>query len=178
MILESEALFLTQSLPGYAGGRLTLSPERLRIGANREADFAHPTASAFSILNEHCLVTCRRGVHTRIFAALRRRLEAADFDVSEYGVEAWPELGEPEIAWFQRFLTGDMGALRERTLSGRIWKDIALGSTRRTVISFWVERGQVSDSVLYRAVKNLSPDGTALVEFSDSTEPRYVEPRE
>lgn len=161
--------------PGYSGGRLSSSPDRLRISPSREIDSSHGSARAFSVLNGRCVVFSSAG-HPTILGVLRLRGKNPKFQLSGFGVKARPALSEADVAWYQQNWIGELGALRERTLSGRVWRNLKLGGIRVSVMSFWVCRKRVSGEVLARIVDALTLKGRIWVEFLDSKGPHYLWP--
>jgi hypothetical protein len=105
--------------------------------------YAHASASAFNILASRTVVWIPRATHTQIFAALRivtdpgsspYSLQAAKMKhqgpgaiYRDYGLCFYPTApGDDEIAWFNANWTGDLGAMRQCTLSGHVWQDVLI----------------------------------------------------
>ena len=166
--------------------RFTRSPEFIELDGEI-ADHTHLRAVAFSLINEKVLTTGR--THPFIFNALttlvlpERSNEIAcaslarsgrEAFLGDYSVGVWPSpLTEDDLRWFRARHTGDMGKMRERTKSGRVWLEAGRRGGRVTVFSFWVTSGMVPDGALrlLRDRFNLNGPSPIYVEFLDSLHP-------
>ena len=173
---ESLTILMRTNIP-----RLTESPETIRIGKTT-ADFEHPTAWAFSIINDNVVGVSGR-THPYIFNAIRAVAspEAAwgilpgdhgkrpQSVYSDYGVKFAPHIpNDADLAWFRKIYTGDMGGLRERTKSGRVWKSIKIEGDTVAAVSFWARRKHVNDADIELLVRSLKLKEPIYVEFIDS----------
>jgi len=177
----------------FSSTRFSRSPECIEFDGGRLADHTHPRAVAFSLVNDKVLTTAR-GTHPFIFGALttlalpeqRSNNEIARGSLArvgveaflrDYGVRVWPApLTEADLQWFRERHTGDLGALRERTRSGRVWSEVAHRGGRVTVFSFWVNADRVDDSALRLLCARFALDGSSsscpiYVEYLDSLQP-------
>jgi hypothetical protein len=157
---------LTKLLPGYTGGRLSLSPDRLRLG-DHEFDFEHSSARAFSVINGRCVLSCA-GIHPKLFGALIHRGRNPKFSFEGYGVGVWPRFTTSDLAWFHERWNYRMDHMREITLAGRVWKQMKVPGGSLSVISFWPRRVDASNKDLALICRALALVGTIAVEFADS----------
>lgn len=149
--------------------RISQSPEWLQLPNGPTLDHTHRGARAFSILDQTCVITgwC---THPTIFNALRRRIADPAFRLEEYGVTAWPEITPAHLEWFERNWTGIVGIMRERTLSGRVWKSIRTEGQEISVVSFWVNHQEVPASVTELVIQALELPSPVFIDFMDSQE--------
>ena len=167
----------------FAPRRFTRSPEYIELDG-KPADYTHPRAVAFSLVNGKVLTTSR--THPFLFNALttlalpERANEVACGVLARLGVEAflldcgvevWPgPLTEGDLRWFRAEHTGDVGQMRKRTCSGRVWREVEDRGHKVTVFSFWVPAATVSVGVVRRLCERFSLDGSppVYVEYNDS----------
>jgi len=137
----------------------------------------HPNAVTLAVIGK-VLATTRR-THPYIFNALRRVVSGGDPETvySDYGIEFRPRLPDAEdLRWFCANVVGDMGELRERTRSARLWSGVQLdGLGLAAVISFWAREASVQDDDIALIVQQLTLRSPVWVECIDSTKPRLVE---
>lgn len=160
--------------------RLTESPEIIRLGGKVTANYEHPSAWAFSIINSVVAVT--GGTHPTIFSALRMvtlpndSMAQMELDAKgqrqiykEYGVKFAPHLPTAkDLEWYSSNWTGQMGLMRERTKSGRVWKSIQIDNDKVSAISFWARRKQITDQDIQLLVSSMKLQTPLYVEFMDS----------
>jgi hypothetical protein len=169
---QTDADLLTELLPGYTGGRLSLSPDRLRIGGD-EIDYKHPVARAFSVLNGRCVLSCA-GIHPKIFGGLIHRGRDSQFSFEAYGITVWPRFTKADLRWFQERWNYRMSWMREITVAGRAWPNLKVAGGKLSVISFWTKQAFVSGSELALIYRALDLSGPVWVEFADTVEPLRV----
>ena len=164
--------------------RITESPETIRLSDTVKADYRHPSARAFAIIGSTVANTPR--THPFIFNALKAvqgkdagnmyaytlRNSGPEGVYEEFRVEFAPHLPTAEdLAWFNANTLGEMGAQREVTRSGRIWRGVQVDDSKISAMSFWVEKSKVSDADLKLVVEALKLEAPIYVEFMDSTRP-------
>ncbi len=176
--LRKQYLLAPSLLPGKP--RFSSSPDSVKVSGGY-ADCTHPSAYGFSVINHRC-VLLTGGTHPFIFNALKACMGKTEAIMIvtlriENGVDWYPNLpSEDDLAWFENHWTEDTDRLRERTCSGRVWKNIKTDDGEVCVISFWSILNDVPDSVLHLILEalNLPGERPVYVEFEDTTEPILI----
>jgi hypothetical protein len=175
--------------------RLSESPEIIALGDD-EYDYSSPCASAYSIINGKVVST--RRTHPFIFNALEvmanptsgpvsgasarasLKRSGAEAFLKDYGITVWPSpLTHEDLRWFSGVFTREMGALRERTQSGRVWTRVPVASKIVAAMSFWARSDEVPDDTVRLVIDRYSlTDRPVYVEFIDSVRPAIYTPVE
>lgn len=149
--------------------RVTDDPERIHLRGGGTGDHLHPRAWTLAIIGGVVAIT--RRPHLFIFNAVKAVLAGGDPEqvYCNYETRFFPHAPEQaDLDWFSSNLVGEMGQMRERTRSARLWKDVEVDESGTcAVVSFWTGKASVSAEDIALIVRAMDPAGPVWAEFID-----------